>query len=189
MPAQFALHSFYRFTTVQWADTVADEAAGKTTQRTIGLSMSGLCRGGAICSRARNRHFGGRETDNRGVFLPAHAPPRLGRRISRNHVLRRQPRRKCRRRKGYMESSCKHSFREWSNDTDTTRLRVCNLCGTREHQEFIVCFDCKGTGACPRCRGACSDAYGRSCDLCCGDGDCRCCNGRRGYWTGLKTPK
>lgn len=85
------------------------------------------------------------------------------------------------------ETRLVHTFGEWVETSATARMHVCTRCRVEETQRFETCTDCQGSGVCSRCHGSCCDPYGRSCDLCCGTGDCRGCtaqdgNGWHGNW-------
>jgi hypothetical protein len=80
---------------------------------------------------------------------------------------------------GWRSEHARHEFTPWVQHGLTTqrgawREHRCEVCGFAEREEYAMCGQCKGTGVCPRCGGSCCDASGRTCDLCCGGGDCNC---------------
>ena len=85
---------------------------------------------------------------------------------------------------GWRREYVRHAFTLWEYHGSTTeagawREHRCEVCGVEEQQEYVMCGQCKGTGVCPRCKGRCCDPWGRTCDLCCGEGDCNC---KRSNW-------
>ena len=80
---------------------------------------------------------------------------------------------------GWRSEHVQHQFTHWqqhgvTTEPDAWRAHRCEVCGFEEREQYLMCGECKGTGVCPRCKGSCSDPYGRSCDLCCGAGNCNC---------------
>jgi hypothetical protein len=83
----------------------------------------------------------------------------------------------------------KHQFSEWVESglqpngtlqSGSLRTRHCERCHCKETQVYYPDSICGGTGVCQACKGSCCDAYGTSCNSCCGTGDCFCDHG--GYW-------
>ena len=90
---------------------------------------------------------------------------------------------------GWRSEYVQHTFTHWQQHGRTTepgawREHRCEVCGFEEREQYIMCGQCTGTRVCPRCKGACSDPYGRSCDLCCGAGDCNCNSHNWVKWRG-----